>query len=132
MTEKELHRLRRQDLLQLLLSQSREVAEQGDRIQELEGHEQELEALTEKLKGRLNEKDELIEKLKARLDEKDALIRDLREGRIFEAGDPVTGTVSAPIRIEELFGVTRRAAELYLREKARVYAQDKPPEKDEP
>ena len=53
MTEKDLHKLRRQDLLQLLLAQSREVAGQQERIRELEASEASLQALSERLKGKL-------------------------------------------------------------------------------
>ena len=42
MTEKELHRLRRQDLLQLLLSQSNEVARMQSSVNELEERNKDL------------------------------------------------------------------------------------------
>ncbi len=116
MTEKDLHKLRRQDLLQLLLAQSREVAGQQERIRELEDSEASLQALSERLKGKLNEKDALIEKLKGRLDEKDFLIAELREGGLFEV-EKDGETCLVPMRLEELFSVAHRAAEAYLREK---------------
>lgn len=107
MTEKELRRLRRQDLLQLLVEQSREAARlQAESDEKSEGLAQlnesyerlkaklddkdaqlerlkeklnEKDALLEKLKERLNEKDTLLEKLKGRLDEKDTRIGELEQ-----------------------------------------------------
>lgn len=92
MTDKELRRLRRQDLLQLLVEQSKEAArlqmESNEKRKELaqlnEGYERLKDKLDEKdeqlgtLKERLNEKDALLEKLKNRLDEKDALLEKLK------------------------------------------------------
>ena len=54
MTEKELHKLNRQDLLQLLLTQSKEVAQQKSTIEDL--------------RHRLDEKDESLSRLKAEAD----------------------------------------------------------------
>lgn len=79
MTEKELHKLRKQDLLQLLLAQGREAAELQEQITKLSASLEETEAGNERLKAKLDEKDELIEKLKSRLDEKDARITKMRE-----------------------------------------------------
>jgi len=111
MTEKELHRLRRQDLLQLLLSQSKDVAQFKSRITELEETVSQLRESNDKLKGRLDEKDAQIEKLKGRLDEKDEEITELREsGRIELHSDG-----SAGVSLEEIFDKARQAAEDYLR-----------------
>ena len=107
MTDKELRRLRRQDLLQLLVEQGREAArlqtesdekseelarlnESDERLKaKLDDKDAQLERLKEKLnekdallvklKGRMNEKDALLEKLKGRLDEKDASIKELEK-----------------------------------------------------
>ena len=78
MTEKELHKLSRQDLLQLLLAQSKEVVRQKASIEDLMtaiGQEREL---TDRLKAKLNEKDETIEHLKHRLDAKDETMKTAR------------------------------------------------------
>ena len=58
MTEKELHRLSRQDLLQLLLAQSKEVSRQKNVIEEMKTNAAQDLELTERLKGKLDEKDE--------------------------------------------------------------------------
>ena len=72
MTEKELRKLGRHDLLELLVEQSREAARLDAALQEKEEEFRKASEGNERLKEKLNEKDELIEKLKGRLDQKDA------------------------------------------------------------
>ena len=72
MTEKELRKLGRHDLLELLVEQSREAAKLDAALKEKEEALAGAEEGNGRLKEKLNEKDELIEKLKARLDGKDA------------------------------------------------------------
>ena len=67
MTEKDLRKLGRQDLLQMLVTQSREVARQRAALKELEISLNEADENTDKLRNRLDEKDETIERLKERL-----------------------------------------------------------------
>ena len=109
---KDLQRLNRYDLLELLVGQMREgdelrltianaeteIAELtslGDRLKDkLDLKDEQIEHLKEKLnlkdeqignlKGKLDDKDELIEKLKRRLDAKDALIARLSSGETIE------------------------------------------------
>ena len=63
MTEKELHRLRRQDLLQLLLTQSKEVAQLSEEVEGKIAENQALRETIEKLNTKLDEKDEQIKVL---------------------------------------------------------------------
>jgi len=79
MTAKELHKLSRQDLLQLLLAQSREVARQKESIDELKGLLKKERDLSSRLKEKLNEKDEDLERLVEKLNEKDENIGRLKE-----------------------------------------------------
>ncbi len=72
MTEKELHKLRRHDLLQLLLAQGREAAQLQDRIRELTESQGQLQQANDRFIERLDDKDAQIQRLKDRLDEKDA------------------------------------------------------------
>lgn len=137
MTNKELKKLRREDLLEMLLNQSKDVARQRETIGTLEKtlEEQcsvderlkdklnEKDAQMEHLKERLNEKDVQIERLKGRLDQKDATIQSLREElEQWQAGEgpgqTVAGTEAAlSLRLNEIFEVARAAAEQYLRSK---------------
>ena len=79
MTAKELHKLSRQDLLQLLLAQSREVARQKESIDELKGLLKKERDLSNRLKEKLNEKDEDLARLADKLNEKDENIGRLKE-----------------------------------------------------
>ena len=78
MTERELHKLRRQDLLELLLTQSREAARMQAEYEKLKSAYEERESSYNRLKEKLNEKDQQIEKLIRRLNDKDALIKQLQ------------------------------------------------------
>ena len=71
MTDKELRKLYRHDLLELLVEQSREASRLNAALQEREEELREALEGSGRLKDKLDGKDELIEKLKARLDEKD-------------------------------------------------------------
>lgn len=77
MTEKQLHKLRRQDLLELLLAQGREAAQLQTKLDEAAARLKDLEETRTRFIERMDEKDDQIEKLKPRLDEKDARIEKL-------------------------------------------------------
>ena len=103
MTEKELHKLRRQDLLQLLVLQSKEMAD-------LHTKADELSAGYERLKAKLDEKDATIERLKGRLDDKDATIAGLKvEAMERAAADDAAGAMDP----EALMDVIRTAILTY-------------------
>ena len=63
MTDKDLRRLRRQDLLQMLVAQSKEAARLQTELDEEKEEAAQLLQGYEHLKEKLNEKDELIEKI---------------------------------------------------------------------
>ena len=71
MTEKELHKLSREDLLRLLISQSREMSRQKSLLEASTAECADLQASLERLKDTLREKDEQIESLNNALDEKE-------------------------------------------------------------
>ena len=79
MTGKELHKLRRQDLLQLLVTQSKENLALREELEKTNTDLTQSMDTTERLKGKLNDKDALIEKLKGRLDEKDLQVKTFKE-----------------------------------------------------
>lgn len=83
MTEKELHKLRRHDLLQLLLAQGREAAQLQAQIDEMTAELNNLQEANNRFIGRMDDKDAQIEKLKGRLDEKDAQVEKFK-GRLKE------------------------------------------------
>lgn len=98
---KELQKLRRMDLLELLLDQTRETERLSSRVDELED-------LTDRLKGKLDDKDAQIEHLKSRLNDKDTRIAQLEERN--RALAEANGSIS----IDELRVVEERALETYL------------------
>lgn len=79
MTEKDLARLKRMDLLALLVEQGRQAGELETSLSEAQAALNEANGLAERLKERLNEKDAQLERLKERLDEKDAQIERLKQ-----------------------------------------------------
>ena len=86
MTEKELHKLRRHDLLQLLLAQGREAAQLRTRIEETTAELEQVRETNQRFIERMDEKDAQIGKLKERLDEKDIQV-DRFKGRLKEKDD---------------------------------------------
>ena len=88
MTEKELRKLRRQDLLQLLLLQSRDVQEISDKLVDRQVQLSSLVETVSRLKVRLNEKDAEIDRLKKRLDEREARLDALTD-RLQEKDDAI-------------------------------------------
>ena len=68
MTEKELRRLHRQDLLQLLLLQSKEYAQLQEENRDLTERIRALEEDRSRMAGWLDEKDEIIRSLKSQSD----------------------------------------------------------------
>ena len=101
MTEKELRRLNRQDLLQLLLLQSREMESLQAEADQLRRRCDALASSAEELKEKLDRKEATIEQLIARLEEKDETIGRMQATALDEqavvelavraAGDYLTG-----------------------------------------
>lgn len=72
---KELQKLKRQDLLELLLEQMREADRLRVELAASQAENEELEALADRLKAKLNDKDAQLDHLKARLDDKDVALQ---------------------------------------------------------
>ena len=122
MTEKELHKLSREDLLRLLLAQSKEVSRQKAALEAVTAERGEARETVERLKEKLNEKDEqigrlkeklnekdaLLEKLKGRLDEKDALLAGLQEDGAIGGALPVIRTAGVSEDMRAALGVIEK------------------------
>ena len=78
MTEKDLRKLDRHDLLELLVEQTKEASRLRLVLDEREERLLSATASVERLKARLGDKDDQIERLKGRLDEKDQLASKLK------------------------------------------------------
>ena len=120
MTEKELHRLGRKDLLQLLVTQGREALTLQEELDGCHTKNAELDATLTRLKDKLDEKDALIEKLKGRLDQKDARIRELeeemaewKESRRIEL-EKAGSLAEASLRLNGVFEAAQKDADQYL------------------
>lgn len=106
--ETDLQKLRRVDLLELLLEQIRkneiqtaELEEATDLGERLKAKLNEKDAQLERLKVKLDDKDVQLERLKAKLNQKDAKI-DLLQDRLHELAKE-TGTLTAhDLELEEL------------------------------
>lgn len=149
---KELNKLKRQDLLELLIDQMHEsddlraaIVEQHAQILELTNlserlkdklnlKDEQIEHLKEKLdlkdeqrdhlKAKLNDKDALIERLKKRLDIKDAMIAELMsQGRELQTSGDMFDMI-------ELLTTEERAIEAYIEHSAdaQVASQEMPAE----
>lgn len=120
MTDKEFRRLRKHDLLKLLVTQGKENIQLETQLEETVSQLSEEQEANERLKAKLDEKDALIEKLKGRLDQKDARIKKLREDmeawknsrriQLAEAGS----IAEAALRLNGIFETAQKAADQYL------------------
>ncbi len=106
MTDKELHRLGRRELLQLLLEQGREAEKTRQVLTETEAELHQLQETYERLRKRLDHKDEQIHELNALLEAE----RTKREIELSESGS----IAEAALRLNMIFEVAQKAADQYL------------------
>lgn len=106
MTDKEMHKLSRRELLQLLLAQVRETEELKQTLTEREEQLTELRENYEKLRKRLDQKDEKIQELRHTLQEE----RTTRRIELQEAGS----IAEAALRLNGIFEIAQKAADQYL------------------
>lgn len=120
MTEKEFSKLKRRDLLELLLSQIQEDDRLERRGAAMAARITKQEKSLTHLKERLDEKDAQIERLKTRLDDKDkqiAILRDTlqreRTSRRIELEE--AGSIAeAALKLSGIFEAAQDAADRYL------------------
>ena len=122
MTEKELHRLSRQDLLQLLVVQSREVQDLQTKLQVWEEQCTGIQSVNDRLKLRLEEKDQIIERLKQRLDQKDARIAQLEGMLQVQITDRTS--VPVPLTVGEILRSIQKTLEQDLSERRKEIQPD--------
>lgn len=135
MTEKELYKLKRQDILKLLLIQVQEAEALRGNYEETQRLLAAAEGSYERLKKRLDSKDTQINKLKGRLDKKDAqilnmkkAIEKLREEKLASAS--YAGSIAeASLQLSGIFEAAQRAADLYLENIKRLHDETSEAEK---
>lgn len=113
MTDKELQKLGRRELLQLLLQQAKESERLGRQLAESEERLHQLEETYERLRGRLDNKDAQIRELKATL-------RSEREKREIDMED-VGSIAEAALKLNGVFEAAQRAADQYLQSIRSLY-----------
>ena len=120
MTGKELQKLRREELLQLLLEQSREVARLQTQREEKDSELLKFEENNKRLQARLDEKEVLIQKLEKRRGHKEDRIRSLQtEAERWRAHRRAeleqSGSVAvAALRLNGILRAAQQAADQYL------------------
>lgn len=117
MTDKEMRKLSRRELLQLLLAQVRETEELKQTLTEREEQLTELRENYEKLRKRLDQKDEKIQELRHTLQEE----RTTRRIELQEAGS----IAEAALRLNGIFDIAQKAADQYLENVRRLGNEDK-------
>ncbi len=120
MTVKELQKLRRQELLQLLVEQGRAIASLKDEQEEKEQERLQFEDSNDRLGKKVEEKDILIERLQGRLNKKEEQINELRAEKEawcsdrqahLEQSDSIADAV---LRLNRFCEMAQQAADQYL------------------
>ena len=120
MTEREFSKLRRRDLLELLLSQIQEDERLERKVSAMMSRITSQEKTLNRLKDKLNEKDAQLEKLKGRLDDKDREIGTLRETLDQERSsrrielDEAGSIAEAALKLRGIFEAAQDAADRYM------------------
>lgn len=134
MTDKELRKLSREDLLQLLIMQGHEAATTEGALKEAKYNEQRQFESNERLRDKLNDREETIEHLKEKLASKDAKLNEKDEriaalemevenlkkhgiaidsAGIIE-GRPIGSIAECACVIADIFNKAQQAADMYL------------------
>ncbi len=134
MTDRELRKLSRQDLLQLLIAQGREAANVEEQLKEAKYNEQRQFDSNERLRDRIADREETIEHLKEKLagkdeklNEKDREIAELRDqiemlkanGFAIDSSGIIDGKqlgsiAEAALALNDVFAAAQKAADMYL------------------
>ncbi|MCI9647570.1 MAG: hypothetical protein HFH40_12400 [Lachnospiraceae bacterium] len=120
MTEKEFHKMKSQDLVQLLLAQGIDSVRLQETLEEKKLNLEQLRQTNDSLKERLNERDAATEQLKKDLDQSDARIRALEaEMESLQADQwidlkEIGSLTDATHRLEQILIFAQQEAEAYL------------------
>lgn len=114
MTDRELQKLGRRELLQLLLDQAKETDRLGKLLRETEEQLGQLEEGYERLRERLDQKDARIRELQDTLQAE----REKRETDLSEVGS----IAEAALRLNGVFDAAQQAADQYLQSVKDFYA----------
>lgn len=113
MAERALRKLKRRDLLQMLLTQCEETERLQKELDETTAEYAALQEGYERLKDKLNVKDERLNQKDAAIAELKTTIEDMRASRLIELEE--SGNIAeAALRINGIFEAAQRCAEQYL------------------
>lgn len=116
---KELQKLKRQDLLELLLEQMREADRLRGELAASQAQNEDLVALSGRLKAKLDDKDAQIDHLKGRLDDKDAALQQLFDiTRDMATANDQAGRLALLLKAEDVL------ADRYLHQSEVTVAED--------
>ena len=121
MTEKEFRKLKRDDLLGLLLEESRENTELSGQIRRLREENNGLREAASRLQKQLRQKDQELSSVLERMEKKDSELDELRRSiealkekrtlRIENAADDMS---ELALRFRDVFETAKKTADLYL------------------
>lgn len=121
MTDKELQKLGRRDLLQLLLDQAKETDRLSRLLRDTEEQLSRTEEGYERLRERLDHKDARIHELQDQINQLQSSIQDEKEKRIADLSE-VGSIAEAALRLNGVFDAAQRAANQYLQSVKELYA----------
>ena len=113
MAERELRKLKRRDLLQMLLVQCQETERLQQETDEMKERFDAMAESYERLKKKLDVKDERLNQKDAKISELRREIERMKVSRAAEI-EEVGSITDATIRLNEVFEEAQRAAEMYL------------------
>ena len=121
MTDKELQKLGRRELLQLLLDQAKETDRVSKLLKETEEQLNQMEEGYERLRERLDRKDVRIHELQDQINELQGSVQNEKEKRIADLSE-VGSIAEAALRLNGVFDAAQRAANQYLQSVKELYA----------
>ena len=121
MTDKELQKLGRRELLQLLLDQAKETDRVSKLLKETEEQLNQMEEGYERLRERLDRKDVRIHELQDQINELQGSVQNEKEKRIADLSE-VGSIAEAALRLNGVFEAAQRAANQYLQSVKELYA----------
>ena len=121
MTDKELQKLGRRELLQLLLDQAKETDRVSKLLRDTEEQLSQAEENYERLRERLDHKDARIHELQEQINELHNSVKDEKEKRIADLTE-VGSIAEAALKLNGVFDAAQRAANQYLRSVKELYA----------
>lgn len=113
MASKELRKLNRKELLQMLLAQCEETERIQGEMDETKARMAEMEESYERLKIKLNIKDQRLNEKDARIEELERTIEEMKTSREIELAE--AGSIAeAALKLNGIFEVAQKCADQYL------------------